>query len=587
MKHNFFKKATMVIVTVAMLAGTVGAAFAAEVPDSYYLEETTTVGGVAEDSTEEDDLGTGSTEEDSTEEDVLGKGSTEEDSTEEDALGKGSTEEDGTKEDKQEAKSTMEKWASWTEWNNETFREYLKDALFWTEEETAVYEQQVTQESQASLEEFTDKLELADFEEIFQTKVDPENPWGMLEVFMSVTYAERNPGNGYWQADDNGMYYINPDGSKATGWLALTENSWYYLNKGGYRQTGWQKVDGTWYYFSSLGIMKSDGWGYIDDEVYHFAKSGAMQTGWHFLDGNWYYFKTSGAMATEWQKVGGVWYYLSDDGTMVTGWKKIDGIWYYLKSSGAMATGWEKVDGTWYYLTGSGAMKTGWLQDGGSWYYMDASGAMQTDWELIGTNWFYFYSNGVMAADTIIDNCYVDKNGYYVSAFLTDAEIAGKLAYLKTKYPQGAYWNHMGIAVSTDTDTSEMLTGTPCNHYLYGVDYCNSYLVTNANLGGYKAILGYQCAGFAFKLSDEIFGASAERNYYSYNFDSIRVGDTIRTGDVVGMNGHSFVVTEKYQNSIKVAECNAGSTCKITWNRIITRNELNSEYQVTCETRRP
>ena len=181
MKHNFFKKATMVIVTVAMLAGTAGTAFAAEVPGSYDLVETTMVGGVAEDSTEEDALGTGSTEEDS---------------TEEDALGKGSTEEDGTKEEEQDAKSAMEKWASWTDWNNETFREYLKDALFWTEEEAAVYEQQVTQESQASLEEFTDKLELADFEEIFQTKVDPENPWGMIEVFMSVTYAERNPGNG-------------------------------------------------------------------------------------------------------------------------------------------------------------------------------------------------------------------------------------------------------------------------------------------------------------------------------------------------------------------------------------------------------
>ena len=103
MKHNFFKKATMVIVTVAMLAGTAGAAFAAEVPGSYDLVETTTVGGVAEDSTEEDALGKGSTEEESTEEDALGKGSTEEDSTEEDALGKGSTEEDGTKEDMQEA----------------------------------------------------------------------------------------------------------------------------------------------------------------------------------------------------------------------------------------------------------------------------------------------------------------------------------------------------------------------------------------------------------------------------------------------------------------------------------------------------
>lgn len=557
MKHKFFKKAVTLALAASMLAGNVFTAFAQETQAD--MDTTTTY-------TEEISGGVENTDESSvvTDEAVA----------------------DSEQETKEDNSKSIEEWASWTDWNNENFRAFLIDSLLWTDEENEAYTKAVTKESSESLEAFTEGLEAEDWEEILGTEVDPENPWAAFEEFITSIEFERNPGTGDWEKDENGIYYVQEDGTRAIGWYELTEDVWYYFDKEGYRQTGWLKDNGSWYYLSENGVMSSDVWSYIDGECYRFAKSGAMIKGWYKEDGIWYYFKSNGAMATDWEKVGNVWYYLDYDGAMLTGWQEIDGSWYYLSESGAMQTGWKKLGGTWYYLTRSGAMKTGWLLDAGKWYYLNEDGAMLIGWKQIGANWFYFYSSGAMAADTTIDNCYLDKNGYYISAYLSDEEIAGKLAYLKTKYPQGAYWNHMGM--DSVTDSSEIITNTPCNHYLYSVTtYCNRYDIYNANIEGYTEVHGYQCAGFAFKLSDEIFGVSANRYYYTYDFDDIRVGDTIRTGDNLGMSGHSFVVTEKYQNYIRVAECNASNTCKITWNRIVTRSELDSEYKVTCETRRP
>ncbi|MBQ3512925.1 MAG: N-acetylmuramoyl-L-alanine amidase family protein [Lachnospiraceae bacterium] len=580
MKHKFFKKATAWVITAAMLAGNVMNAFAAETQEStgtssaYVMEaeEGVQAGSI----TDVDQIHTS--------EDIIAESSTEESTSEEDTTGEGTGQESSTQEDTAEV-SSVEKWASWTDWSNETLREYLIDALLWTDEEIDAYEKLVTEESKASMEAFADGLELEDWEEILGTEIDPENPEAAFEEFLSFIYAEANPGTGSWKTDDIGTYYVKEDGTKAIGWFEMTEDVWYYFDENGYRKTGWVKDAGRWYYFDDFGIMQSDTWAYLDGEIYHFTKSGAMQTGWYQEDGDWYYLKPSGAMAIGWQKVGASWYYLDFDGTMATGWEKVNGTWYYLSESGAMRTGWQKIGGVWYYLGGSGAMKTGWMNDGISWYYLSASGAMQTGWVEIGTDWFYFYSNGVMAVSTYIGDWYVDENGYYVAAYLTDAQILGKLEYLKTKYPNGKYWNHVGV--STTGDTSEIITSNPCIHTGNSYEYCNRYDIFNADIQGYSWIQAYQCAGFAFKLSDEIFGEDAERIYYDYNFDAIRIGDTIRVGEYFGSYGHSFVVIGKSKNYITVAECNASNTCKITWGRTISRSELNSEYKVTCETRRP
>lgn len=578
MRKKIFKKMLALAITASMLSGNLVTAFAQETKE--VSEFATAVG---------EELGdVGSAEEYG----YTGEFNTEESTTEE----SGDTGEIRTEEiSSQEPETSVEippeyahlnQWITWTDWDDESFVEFKETACEWSEEELALYKSAVTNESKEALAAYTSQLELETWEEFFR-EFDCEYPYGKYEQVVTL-FPEINLGTGEWKEDQNGLSYIKEDGTKAIGWYEMVDDIWYYFDEDGYRTTGWMKENGTWYYFNDAGIMVRDmWWAHIDSKFYLFSESGAMQTGWKKRDGRWYYFRPSGEMPRlKWEKIDGKWYYLWHDGSMATEWHEDNGIWYYLGTDGGMRTGWQKIDGVWYYFNGSGAMKTGWMFDGVSWFYLSGSGAMQTGWVEIGTNWFYFYSNGVMARNTYIGDWYVDENGYYVSNHMSDAQILGKLEYLKTKYPHGMYWNHMGI--HTSGDTSEIITNNPCKHGIYSAyDYCNRYDIFNADIQGYSWIQGYQCAGFAFKLSDEIFGTDSDRIYYDYNFDAIRIGDTIRVGEYFGNYGHSVVVIGKSKNYITVAECNAGNTCKITWGRTISRSELNSEYKVTCETRRP
>ena len=58
-------------------------------------------------------------------------------------------------------------------------------------------------------------------------------------------------------------YYLNDNGSMATGWYKVDSN-WYYSNSNGVMQTGWLNDNGTWYYLNSSGEMVTntiiDGW---------------------------------------------------------------------------------------------------------------------------------------------------------------------------------------------------------------------------------------------------------------------------------------------------------------------------------------
>ena len=116
----------------------------------------------------------------------------------------------------------------------------------------------------------------------------------------------------------------------------------------------------------------------------------APKPGWVYENNKWYYYDNDLNMFKGWRPVDGQWYYFYEDGHMAAD-EIIDNC--YLNKSGAMVTGWQKIDNKWYYFKESGFMVTGWFKD--------ANG-----------NWFYFYKDGHMAADEIVDNCYLDKNGY-------------------------------------------------------------------------------------------------------------------------------------------------------------------------------
>lgn len=154
---------------------------------------------------------------------------------------------------------------------------------------------------------------------------------------------------------------------------------------------------------------------------------------------------------------------------------------------------------------------------------------------------------------------------YYYSSFskikalkpAVTQRVLNKIKELKKKFPDGKYWNHAG----RKKFNSNTVTNRPCRHYgVRGLSNCNYYYCPNG-------VLGLQCYGFAWKMSDLVFGKKSKiRKHHS--FKKCKVGDVIR------YKGHSVFVTEKHSRYIVVGECNYGDTCIIKWGRKIYKAEL-------------
>lgn len=101
----------------------------------------------------------------------------------------------------------------------------------------------------------------------------------------------------------------------------------------------WVQVNGKWQYNDAVGNPIKNMWFYDKNygKNYYLQEDGTMATGWLNYNGAMYYLGTDGAIKTGWQAVSGSWYYLNGEGKMQTGWIKDSGKYYYLNSNGIMA----------------------------------------------------------------------------------------------------------------------------------------------------------------------------------------------------------------------------------------------------------
>lgn len=222
---------------------------------------------------------------------------------------------------------------------------------------------------------------------------------------------------GYGNPSDDGTYFpFTLENGNAEGQWIQQGNKWYFYQNGQMR-TGWVHTNDTWYYFNTNGTMKT-GWLKDGGVWYYFDADGEMYTGWLLSGGKWYFLQKSGAMATGKFTTMGKSYITDQNGVMLTGWRKLNGYWYYLDSSGAMAVQCKKViGGVTYCFKSDGKMCTGWYQDDvGWWYYADSSGALAKGWRTVSGKYYYFYQDNHMAANTFIDNYFVNTDGVWVSS---------------------------------------------------------------------------------------------------------------------------------------------------------------------------
>jgi len=97
----------------------------------------------------------------------------------------------------------------------------------------------------------------------------------------------------------------------------------------------WIQTNGIWQYNDSTGNPVKNMW----VQNYYLQTDGSMATGWLSNNGGWYYLGSDGAKKTGWQSANGNWYYLDSQGLMQTGWMKDNnGKYYYLNSNGSMAS---------------------------------------------------------------------------------------------------------------------------------------------------------------------------------------------------------------------------------------------------------
>ncbi|MGN0469063.1 MAG: hypothetical protein ACI4GY_10105, partial [Acutalibacteraceae bacterium] len=146
--------------------------------------------------------------------------------------------------------------------------------------------------------------------------------------------------------------------------------------------------------------------------------------------------------------------------------------------------------------------------------------------------------------------------------------VEAKLNSLRSKYPNGYYWNHKVTDYSNNGDElvrnrdesfADSVTTSPCATH-NGV----------ASVGQYDCNYfdgGIQCYGFAGKVFYDVFGQrkSALTQIYDNKY-GVQVGDYVR----INNNGHSAVVLSKSGSNITVVECNldkSGSyyNCMIRW----------------------
>ena len=155
---------------------------------------------------------------------------------------------------------------------------------------------------------------------------------------------------------------------------------------------------------------------------------------------------------------------------------------------------------------------------------------------------------------------------------ITEEEAAATLESLRDTFPEGAYWNHVGVE-----DWDEFtVTDSPCQHDLYWDAYCNTYT------GGTQFEPMEQCLGFAALLSDLVFGEDAPVSTFT-DYTQLRVGDNIR----LELTEHSMVVLTVDGEGITVVECNSDyEHCRISWDRFLSWDDLAAtSYEMECITR--
>lgn len=198
--------------------------------------------------------------------------------------------------------------------------------------------------------------------------------------------------------------------------------------------------------------------------------------------------------------------------------------------------------------------------------------------ELFDDDYGYIEECDTDECDTDADE---DGIHYYTEADFGsgDAMIAEQAAQtytldqLRSKYPAGKYWNHVG----SSTNNPGGYTSTACtDHYAKradgtrGIGQYDNY---------YYGALGWatQCAGYAQQVASCYAGSDPQT--WTKRTGTAAVND-LKTGDVVRYlnNGHSIFITKVEGENVWFSDCNYGNRCIIRWDVKTTKSAIKKTF---------
>ena len=142
-----------------------------------------------------------------------------------------------------------------------------------------------------------------------------------------------NKKNGWKQSGKYFYYYIK--GKKQKSKVLHLDDGTYYVDKKGRRASGWKTVDGNRYYFEKgengkahIGLLT------LDEATYYFNKNGVMYQNVQLISstGKICIFGNDGKRLSGWSTYHGQKYYIDEDGYAHTGWLNQNGKWYCFNS---------------------------------------------------------------------------------------------------------------------------------------------------------------------------------------------------------------------------------------------------------------
>ena len=382
--------------------------------------------------------------------------------------------------------------------------------------------------------------------------------------------VRQSAGDAGWYEENGSWYYIMPDGTYRVGWLSFGD-TYYYCGSDGAIVYGKQSIGGKWYYFDAEGVRQSSAWYEDEDGRYYMMPDGSFRTGWLSFGDTYYYCGSNGAIVYGKQKIGNSWYYFDDngirqkntwitdgtekyyamsDGTLRVGWLSfgdtyyycgsdasiirriqypVNGILYTFDSKGVMQKegGWGSYNGHRYYKNpATGFPYIGWVSFGSTYYYAANNGWMVTGWQTIGGYRYYFDPDtNIMARSTMIDGIYVGSDGRASEAYTYAASILDQVGWnLRAAYDWcvGLRYIHMTEDPSPGSEWFALYgfkNGRGNCYVMAGTFYCM------AKLMGYDA---HQISGYVMSV-----GGNSPHSWVEIN-----IGGRIYVFDVSFENGN-------------------------------------------------